>query len=90
MEEISSAINNFTNNKTTVPDYIPAEALKPDTDTSIELLYHLFTGIWEKGRSAIRLEIGTPHKKPRKDTPETVPTTEESHFSQCMGKSSTE
>ena len=47
-EEIRRAIKDLNNNKATEPDGIPAEALKTDIDTSVELLYPLFTEIWEK------------------------------------------
>ena len=47
-EEIRRAIKHLKNNKATGPDDIPAEALKTDIDTSVELLYPLFTEIWEK------------------------------------------
>jgi len=41
------AIKHLKNNKATGPDDIP-EALKTDIDTSVKLLYPLFTEIWEK------------------------------------------
>jgi len=47
-EEIRRAIKHLKNNKATGPDGIPAEALKSDIDTSVELVYPLFTEIWEK------------------------------------------
>ena len=47
-EEIRRAIKHPKNNKTTGPDDIPAEAPKTDIDTSVELMDHLFTDIWEK------------------------------------------
>jgi hypothetical protein len=46
-EEIRMAIKHLKNNKATRPDDIP-EALKTDIDTSVKLLYPLFTEIWEK------------------------------------------
>ena len=47
-EEIRRAIKHLKNNKATGPDDIPAEAPKTNIDTSVELLYPLFTEIWEK------------------------------------------
>ena len=47
-EEIRRAIKHLKNNKATGLDDIPAEALKTDIDTYVELLYPLFTEIWEK------------------------------------------
>jgi len=42
------ARKHMKNNKATEPDSILAEALKTDIDTSVELLYSLFTEILEK------------------------------------------
>ena len=36
------------NGKAAGPDGIPAEALKRDVTTSVEMLYSLFEEIWEK------------------------------------------
>ena len=36
------------NGKEAVPDEIPADALKVDANTSVEILYSLFMKIWEK------------------------------------------
>ena len=36
------------NGKVASPDGIPAEALKADVNTSVEMLYSLFKEIWEK------------------------------------------
>ena len=36
------------NGKVAGPDGIPAEALKADVNTSVEMLYSLFVEIWEK------------------------------------------
>jgi len=46
--ETRRAISYLKNKKATGPDDIPAEALKTNIDTSVELLYPLFTEIWEK------------------------------------------
>ena len=47
-EEIRRAIQKLKNNKATGPDSIPAEALKADLEKTIDLLYPLFSNIWEK------------------------------------------
>ncbi len=36
------------NNKASGPDSIPAEALKADAETSLQMLYVLFGKIWEE------------------------------------------
>ena len=36
------------NRKVAGPDGIPAEALKADVNTSVEMMYSLFERIWEK------------------------------------------
>lgn len=46
-EEIRSAIKHLKSGKSAGPDNIPAEALKADVETSVELLYPLFCKIWE-------------------------------------------
>ncbi|KAL6459686.1 hypothetical protein MHYP_G00314450 [Metynnis hypsauchen] len=47
-DEIRSAIMQLKNGKSAGPDSIPAEALKADAMTSVELLYPLFCKIWEE------------------------------------------
>lgn len=47
-EEIYGAIRQLNNNKAAGPDGIPAEALKVDTEPSVEMLYPLFKKIWEE------------------------------------------
>ena len=47
-EEIKRAIGHVQNGKAAGPDGIPAEALKGDVTTSVEMLYSLFEEIWEK------------------------------------------
>ena len=47
-EEIKKAIAHMKNGKVAGSDGIPAEALKADVNTSVEMLYSLFEEIWEK------------------------------------------
>ena len=47
-EEIQNAITQLRNGKAAGPDNIPAEALKVDIRTKVELLYPLFNKIWEE------------------------------------------
>ena len=47
-EEIKRAIGHIQNGKAAGPDGIPAEALKGDVTTSVEMLYSLFEEIWEE------------------------------------------
>ena len=44
-EEVKKAIALMKNGKVAGPDGIPAEALKADVNTSVEMLYSLFEGI---------------------------------------------
>ena len=53
------ANKHLKNNKATGPDDIPAEALKTDIDTSVELLHLLFIGIWEKEEMTSELRLST-------------------------------
>ena len=46
--EIKQAIIQLKNGKASGPDNIPAEALKADIDTSVEMLHSLFEKIWEE------------------------------------------
>jgi hypothetical protein len=47
-EEISSAIKQLKNGKSAGPDSIPAEALKADVETSVDLQHTLLGKIWEE------------------------------------------
>ena len=44
--EIRKAVKQLKNNKAPGPDGIPAEAIKADTETSVNMLHELFTEIW--------------------------------------------
>ena len=47
-EEIQNAIKQLRNGKAAGPDNIPAEAMKADIRTNVELLYPLFNKIWDE------------------------------------------
>ena len=49
-EEIQNAIKQLRNDEAAGPGHIPAEALKVDIRTNVELLYPLFNKIWEEQR----------------------------------------
>nr|KAG5701640.1 hypothetical protein BaRGS_019329 [Batillaria attramentaria] len=46
--EIRKAIMTLKNGKAAGPDQIPAEAIKADTETAVNMLHSLFSKIWEK------------------------------------------
>ena len=48
LEKKKKAIAHIKNGKVAGPGDIPAEALKADVNTSVEMLYSLFEEIWEK------------------------------------------
>ena len=65
-EEISKAIKKLKNGKAPGPDEIPAEALKADVDTTVELLYPLFQKIWEEEEVPTAWKEGLLIKLPKK------------------------
>ena len=46
--EIGAVIQATKNGKAAGPDGVPAEALKSDMSTSVDILYRLFARIWEE------------------------------------------
>ena len=64
-EEIKKAIAHMKNGKVAGPDGIPAEALKADVNTSVEMLYSLFE-IWEKEEIPAEWKEGYLIKIPKK------------------------
>ena len=46
--EIKKAIMTLRSGKAAGPDEIPAEAIKADIETAVQMLYSLFSKIWEK------------------------------------------
>ncbi|KAK7095834.1 hypothetical protein V1264_005198 [Littorina saxatilis] len=65
-EEISQAIKQLRNGKAAGPDSIPAEALKADLATSVEMLYPLFFKIWEEEQVPSEWKEGYLIKLPKK------------------------
>uniref|UniRef100_A0AAV2JSU2 Reverse transcriptase domain-containing protein n=1 Tax=Knipowitschia caucasica TaxID=637954 RepID=A0AAV2JSU2_KNICA len=65
-EEIHSAIKQLKNGKSAGPDSIPAEALKAEVDTCVELFYPLFIKIWEEEEIPAEWKEGYLIKLPKK------------------------
>ena len=65
-EEIKRVIGHIQNGKAAGPDGIPAEALKGDVTTSVEMLYSLFEEIWEKEEIPAEWKEGYLIKIPKK------------------------
>ena len=65
-EEISRAIKQLRNGKAAGPDGIPAEALKADLETSVEMLHPLFMKIWEEEQVPSDWKEGYLIKIPKK------------------------
>ena len=65
-EEIKKAIAHMKNGKVAGPDGIPAEALKVDVNTSVEMLHSLFEEIWEKEEIPAEWKEGYLIKIPKK------------------------
>ena len=65
-EEIQKAIAHMKNGKVAGPDGIPAEALKADVNTSVEMLYSLFEEIWGKEEIPAEWKEGYLIKIPKK------------------------
>ena len=64
--EIKKAIAHMKNGKVAGPDGIPAETLKVDVNTSVEMLYSLFEEIWEKEEIPAEWKEGYLIKIPKK------------------------
>nr|KAG5689204.1 hypothetical protein BaRGS_014860 [Batillaria attramentaria] len=65
-EEIRKAIKQLNNGKAAGPDDIPAEALKADIETTVEMLYPLFEKIWEEEQVPADWKEGYLIKLPKK------------------------
>ena len=63
------------NGKIAGPDDIPAEALKVDTDTSMEMLYPQFVEIWEKNEVLAEWKKEYPIKLPKREISVRIQTT---------------
>jgi len=64
--EIRKAIQQLRNGKAAGPDNIPAEALKADLTTMVEMLYPLFKQIWEEEEVPADWKEGYLIKLPKK------------------------
>nr|KAG5708132.1 hypothetical protein BaRGS_002868 [Batillaria attramentaria] len=64
--EIRKAIMTLRNGKAAGPDEIPAEAIKADTETAVNMLHSLFSKIWEKEEVPAQWKEGIVIKLPKK------------------------
>ena len=65
-KEIAAAITSLKSHKAAGPDHIPPEALKADTDTSVEILYALFEKVWQEEEIPSDWKEGHLIKLPKK------------------------
>lgn len=65
-EEICKAIKQLKHGKAAGPDNIPAEALKTDIETSVDILHPLFRKIWEEEQVPTEWKEGYLVKLPKK------------------------
>ncbi|XP_076452167.1 uncharacterized protein LOC143287768 [Babylonia areolata] len=65
-EEVRKATKLLRNGKAAGPDDIPAEALKADLETTVEMLYPLFEKIWEEEEVPADWKEGYLIKLPKK------------------------
>ena len=91
--EIKKAIRTQRSGKATGPDEIPAEAIKADTETTVQMLYSLFSKIWEKEEVPAQWKEGIiiklPKKKKKKKSLGTAATIEGSCSCQRQARFST-
>nr|KAG5686382.1 hypothetical protein BaRGS_018690 [Batillaria attramentaria] len=64
--EIRKAIMTLKNGKAAGPDEIPAEAIKADIETAVNMLHNLFSKIWEKEEVPAQWKEGIVIKLPKK------------------------
>ena len=64
--EIKKAIMTLRSGKAAGPDEIPAEAIKADIETAVQMLYSLFSKIWEKEEVPAQRKEGIIIKLPKK------------------------
>jgi hypothetical protein len=81
--EIRKAIARLKNGKTEGLDNIPAEVIKADTETAVNVLHNLFSKIWVKEEVPTPRKEGFVIKLPEKETSGTAATTEASCYSHC-------
>ena len=63
--EIKKAIMTLRSGKAAGPDEIPAEAIKADIETAVQMLYSLFSKIWEKEEVPAQWKEGIIIKLPK-------------------------
>ena len=86
--EIKKAIMTLRSGKAAGPDEIPAEAIKADKETAINMLYSFFSNIWE-GEVLAQWKEGIIIKLPKKETLGTAATIEGSCSCQSQARFST-
>ena len=64
--EIKQAIMTLRSGKAAEPDEIPAEAIKADIETAVNMLYSLFSKIWEKEAIPAQWKEGNRHQTAKK------------------------
>ena len=64
--DIKKAIMTLRSEKAAGPDKIPAEAIKADIETAVNMLYSLFSKIWEKEKVPAQWKEGIVIKLPKK------------------------
>ena len=67
--EIKQTIMTLRSGKTAGPDEIPAEAIKADIETAVNMLYSLFSKIWEKKEVPVQWKEGIIIKLPKERRP---------------------
>ena len=67
--EIKEAIMTLRSGKAAGPDEIPAEAIKADIETAVQMLYSLFSKIWKKEEVPAQWNEGIIIKLPKKRRP---------------------
>ena len=87
--EIKKAIMTLRSGKAAGPDEIPADAIKVDLETAVQMLYSLFSKIWEKEEVPAQWKEGIIIKLPKKETLGTAAAIEGSHFCQRQARFST-
>ena len=89
-EEIRNAIRQLRKGMAAGPDKIPAEALKADVETTVEMLYPLFEKIWEDNKYDQSGKKATSWRSQRKATLVPAQTTEELRSCHSQERCSTE
>ena len=78
--EIKRAINHLKNGKAAGQDCVPAEAIKADTNISVDMTYNLLGKIWNEESVPSDWKHGHIIKLPKKGDQENVKTGDESPY----------